>query len=146
MNDQEGYESCAPGGTGQRYLRRGGWRKRLTSRFAVALAAVTVVGTVSGSPSPAGPPLEQLSTTAKSAVVNLTWWTMWSGTTLQLLNQMVTQFNKTHPGIHVTETNIPSTQRRAPPSCSRRSRRGTRRTSSRSGGRRSAPSPPTATS
>ena len=107
MNDQEGYESCAPGGTGQRYLRRGGWRKRLTSRFAVGLAAVTVVGTL-GLAIPGGSTAGAASTTAKSAVVNLTWWTMWSGTTVQLLNQMVTQFNKTHPGIHVTETGIPS--------------------------------------
>jgi multiple sugar transport system substrate-binding protein len=48
------------------------------------------------------------ASTAGASVVNLTWWTMWSGSTLQLLNQMTTQFNKTHPGIHVTETNIPS--------------------------------------
>ena len=48
------------------------------------------------------------ATVANASVVNLTWWTMWSGSTLQLLNQMMAQFNKTHPGIHVTETNIPS--------------------------------------
>ena len=33
---------------------------------------------------------------------------MWSGNTLTLLNQMVTEFNSTHPDIHVTESNIPS--------------------------------------
>jgi len=33
---------------------------------------------------------------------------MWSGTTLQLLNQMITKFNQTHPGIQVSTTNIPS--------------------------------------
>jgi ABC-type glycerol-3-phosphate transport system substrate-binding protein len=27
---------------------------------------------------------------ASASVVNLTWWTMWSGATLQLLNQMTT--------------------------------------------------------
>jgi multiple sugar transport system substrate-binding protein len=43
-----------------------------------------------------------------SSVVHLTWWTMWSGSTLKTLDQMVAQFNKTHPGIQVTETNIPS--------------------------------------
>src|ERR1017187_8509227 len=31
-----------------------------------------------------------------------------SGPTLTLLNQMVTAFNRTHPTIHVTESNIPS--------------------------------------
>ncbi|MHB1781526.1 MAG: extracellular solute-binding protein [Acidimicrobiales bacterium] len=41
-------------------------------------------------------------------VVDLTWETMWSGNTLTLLKQMTTAFNATHPGIHVTETNIPS--------------------------------------
>jgi multiple sugar transport system substrate-binding protein len=41
-------------------------------------------------------------------VVHLTWWTMWSGATLKMVNNMVTTFNKTHPGIRVTETSIPS--------------------------------------
>ena len=40
--------------------------------------------------------------------MNITWQTMWSGDTLTLLNQMVTEFNSTHPDIHVTESNIPS--------------------------------------
>ena len=43
-----------------------------------------------------------------SGVVNITWQTMWSGNTLTLLQQMISQFNATHPGIHVTEANIPS--------------------------------------
>jgi multiple sugar transport system substrate-binding protein len=42
------------------------------------------------------------------AVVDITWQTMWSGNTLTLLSDMVNQFNSTHPGIHVTESNIPS--------------------------------------
>ena len=41
-------------------------------------------------------------------MVNITWQTMWSGNTLTLLSQMVNEFNSTHPGIHVTESNIPS--------------------------------------
>ena len=40
--------------------------------------------------------------------MNITWQTMWSGNTLTLLNQMVSEFNATHPDIHVTESNIPS--------------------------------------
>jgi len=44
---------------------------------------------------------------ASTSTVDLTWWTMWSGQTLQLLNQMISQFEKTHPGIKVTEVNIP---------------------------------------
>ncbi|HYA44258.1 MAG TPA: extracellular solute-binding protein, partial [Acidimicrobiales bacterium] len=46
---------------------------------------------------------------ASASTVNLTWWTMWSGPTLQLLQQMITQFDNTHPGIHVTETSIVGT-------------------------------------
>lgn len=53
------------------------------------------------------------SATARKAhssgqVVHLTWWTMWSGTTLQILNKMITKFNSEHPTIQVTEENIPS--------------------------------------
>jgi multiple sugar transport system substrate-binding protein len=52
------------------------------------------------------------ATTSKAVkahqVVNITWETMWSGNTLTLLNKMTTAFNKSHPDIHVTETNIPS--------------------------------------
>jgi multiple sugar transport system substrate-binding protein len=48
------------------------------------------------------------ATVASAQTVHLTWWTMWSGTTIQLLDQMIAQFNKTHPGIVVSETNIPS--------------------------------------
>ena len=106
MKDQEGHESYAPGQIGHRHLRRGGGGKRLSSRFAVALAAVTVVGTL-GLAIPGGSTAGAANVAAKSSVVNLTWWTMWSGTTVQLLNQMVTQFNKTHPGVHVTETRYP---------------------------------------
>ncbi len=40
--------------------------------------------------------------------MDITWQTMWSGNTLTLLSQMVNEFNTTHPGIHVTESNIPS--------------------------------------
>ncbi|MGO9963308.1 MAG: extracellular solute-binding protein, partial [Acidimicrobiales bacterium] len=103
MNNQEGQESYAPGRTSRRRSRFLGWNRRL----AVALAAVTVVGTVSLGAAGGGV-AGAVSSTTRTPVVNLTWWTMWSGTTVQLLNQMVTQFNKTHPGVHVTETGIPS--------------------------------------
>lgn len=81
----------------------GSWRprhltRRRGSRLAAAVATAAIM-TATGA-----------GTTgiASASTVNITWWTMWSGTTLQLLNQMINQFNKTHPGIHVTETNIPS--------------------------------------
>jgi multiple sugar transport system substrate-binding protein len=72
--------------------------KRRASRLATAVAAAALVSATGvGS-----------AATASASTVDITWWTMWSGQTLQLLNQMITQFEKTHPGIHVTETNIPS--------------------------------------
>jgi multiple sugar transport system substrate-binding protein len=104
---KEGHASYAPDLTSRRGSRHLGWNKRFNSRFAAALAAVTLVGTVTLGTAGGGT-AGAVSSTTRSSVVNLTWWTMWSGTTLQLLNTMVTQFNKTHPGIHVTETNIPS--------------------------------------
>jgi multiple sugar transport system substrate-binding protein len=48
------------------------------------------------------------SNASASGVANVTWQTMWSGNTLTLLNQMVSEFNATHPKIHVTESNVPS--------------------------------------
>ncbi|HXZ82984.1 MAG TPA: extracellular solute-binding protein [Acidimicrobiales bacterium] len=86
------------------------WKRRIRSKFAVVLAGVTLLGVVSVGAAGAGSAGATSSSRVNKhqAVVNLTWWTMWSGTTLTLLNKMVTAFNATHPGIHVTETNIPS--------------------------------------
>jgi multiple sugar transport system substrate-binding protein len=55
-----------------------------------------------------GPAASTSGSSSSSGVVNITWQTMWSGNTLTLLSQMVDKFNATHPGIHVTESNIPS--------------------------------------
>jgi multiple sugar transport system substrate-binding protein len=74
--------------------------RRITTRVAIAgCGALATVGLVS----PAG-----AATRHSSHVVNLTWETMWSGATLNILNHIVKQFNATHPGIHVTETSVPS--------------------------------------
>lgn len=97
VRSQQRY-ATAPASTSRR-LR---WKRRITSKLAVGLAAATVLGAVSLGATGAS------TAGASSGVVNLTWWTMWSGSTLQLLNKMVTTFNASHPGIHVTETNIPS--------------------------------------
>ena len=67
----------------------------LAASAALVLAACGGPAASSGGNSSGGP-------------VNITWQTMWSGNTLTLLNQMVSKFNSTHPGIHVTESNIPS--------------------------------------
>jgi multiple sugar transport system substrate-binding protein len=76
--------------------RRTAWPAALlATSAALALAACGGPAASSGSGSSGG-------------VVNITWQTMWSGNTLTLLSQMVSKFNSTHPGIHVTESNIPS--------------------------------------
>ena len=69
---------------------------------AVALTLVAAVATTAAT---------QATTAAaphKTSVVHLTWWTMWSGASLKPVDELVAQFNKTHPGIVVSETNIPS--------------------------------------
>ncbi len=72
---------------------------RMAARAAIAgCAALTVAGIVPAS----------AATRHTSGTVDITWETMWSGGTLAILNQMVKEFNSTHPGIHVTETNVPS--------------------------------------
>lgn len=73
-------------------------RRRRLSSLGVAVAGASLVGTT----------VLATGAAASTSTVDLTWWTMWSGQTLQLLNQMISQFEKTHPGIKVTEVNIPS--------------------------------------
>jgi multiple sugar transport system substrate-binding protein len=88
-------------------------RRRARSWTApAALLATSAVLTLAACGGPAASSASSTSTGSStgsaSGVVNVTWQTMWSGETLTLLNQMVTEFNKTHPDIHVTESNIPS--------------------------------------
>jgi multiple sugar transport system substrate-binding protein len=71
------------------------------SKALIAATAALALAACGGTSAPA-------SSNASGKVVNITWQTMWSGTTLTLLNQMVTAFNASHPDIHVTESNIPS--------------------------------------
>ena len=77
-------------------------RRGIAGKSTALLATATVLalagcGGTSSSPSK-----------SSSKVADITWQPMWSGATLTLLNQMVTEFNKTHPTNHVTESNIPS--------------------------------------
>lgn len=102
-----------------RWLRRmpSGSRPGLKSRLLAVAGVVAVAAVIAGcggSSSSGGPSgatnASGGSSGAKSAsVVHLTWWTMWSGATLKILDGMVAKFNQTHPGIQVTTTNIPST-------------------------------------
>jgi len=98
MNHRGGRANGTEGRSNGARSYRPNWRNRRLSKSATAIATAAIVSAASLG----------TASTASASVVNLTWWTMWSGATLQLLNQMTTQFNKTHPGIHVTETAIPS--------------------------------------
>ena len=77
----------------------------LRSRLVIGAVALTLVG---GALATIATTETTAATAHKASVVHLTWWTMWSGASLGPVNQMVAQFNKTHPTIQVTETNIPS--------------------------------------
>jgi multiple sugar transport system substrate-binding protein len=83
--------------------RRRSHRKTIAARSAVLLATATIVA-VAGCGGTAAP----ASSASTGKVANITWQTMWSGNTLTLLNQMISEFNSTHPTIHVTESNVPS--------------------------------------
>ncbi len=84
---------------------------RLTSKASIGaatLATVSVlVAAVAVAAQPAGASTRKAHASS-SNVVHLTWWTMWSGATLQILDKMITKFNSTHPDIQVKEVNIPS--------------------------------------
>jgi multiple sugar transport system substrate-binding protein len=88
--------------------RRRRHRRAVAGRSAALLAAAAALA-VAGCSGTAAPTSSSASSSASTGTVaNLTWQTMWSGNTLTLLNQMVSEFNSTHPNIHVTESNIPS--------------------------------------
>ena len=88
--------------------RRRRARSWTTPAALLATSAVLALAACGGPAAPASSSSTGGSTGSTSGVVNITWQTMWSGNTLTLLNQMVTEFNNTHPNIHVTESNIPS--------------------------------------
>ncbi|HZR49676.1 MAG TPA: extracellular solute-binding protein [Streptosporangiaceae bacterium] len=82
---------------------------RLTSASTLTIGAVSAgLLALTACGGPAASTANSGSTSTSGVVVNVTWQTMWSGNTLTLLQQMISQFNATHPGIHVTEANIPS--------------------------------------
>jgi len=87
-----------PAGAAARGRRR--TRRTALPAGALAASAMLVLAACGGTAAP--------SSSSTGGVQDITWQTMWSGSTLTLLNQMVSEFNSTHPDIHVTESNIPS--------------------------------------
>jgi multiple sugar transport system substrate-binding protein len=82
----------------------GSARRGLRSRLTIGAVALALVGGLAATAATQ----TTAATAHKASVVHLTWWTMWSGASLGPVDELVKQFNKTHPGIQVTETNIPS--------------------------------------
>jgi multiple sugar transport system substrate-binding protein len=85
--------------------KRDSTRRRLpvSKLVLTAVATATLAGFGPGLGSSA---IAQAGVRHAQAVVNITWWTMWSGSSLIPVNQFVSQFNKTHSTIHVTEANV----------------------------------------
>lgn len=82
---------------GQRSVPR---RRRLATLGTVCAALFCVTGTSTAS--------AVASTAHLSSVQNVVWWNMWSGSNVAITDQMVSEFNASHPGIHVTQLNVPS--------------------------------------
>ena len=81
---------------------------RLKSKMSIGVATLVTLSLLvaAGAAQPASAGVRKAHSSAQ--VAHLTWWTMWSGATLQILNKMITKFNDTHPTIQVKEVNIPS--------------------------------------
>jgi multiple sugar transport system substrate-binding protein len=78
-------------------------RRRTTGAASVAFcAAATLVVAACGGPAASS------SGSSSGGVVTINWQTMWTGQALQVVNQLASRFNATHPDIHVVTSNIPS--------------------------------------
>jgi multiple sugar transport system substrate-binding protein len=102
------YAACRgrSGGPARTPGSRRGRRARILAGAAPAAACAALALAACGGP--AASTGTGSASGGSGGVVNITWQTMWSGATLSLLSQMVSEFNSTHPNIHVTESNIPS--------------------------------------
>ena len=96
MNENTQHESCRkPRGAS---ARRHWWR----GAASIAGCAAMVAGTQATAFAAARTP-------SSSKVVNITYWNMWSGIYTTWIDNYVSEFNASHPGIHVTALSIPST-------------------------------------
>lgn len=80
----------------------------------VAAISLSACGAASGSAAGVKKSTANSNVTSKasnatnSKVRDVVWWNMWSGSTVTILDKMVSEFNSTHPNIHVTQLNVPS--------------------------------------
>ncbi len=91
-----------------RYAKNGDSKCRRLSTSRILVTAVATVICASFVPFLGSAPLAQAAAKSSSAVTNITWWNMWSGSTLVVTDKLVNQFNATHPNIHVTQVNVPA--------------------------------------
>lgn len=84
--------------------------RRTATKAGAALIGATLLLAACGSSTSSTPSASKGSSpsTPKGKVTDIVWWNMWSGATVKLTDEMVTQFNASHPTIHVTQLNVPS--------------------------------------
>jgi multiple sugar transport system substrate-binding protein len=90
-------------------------RRRTASKAGAAVIGATLLLAACGSSTSSTPSASKSSTskvssssTSSGKVTDIVWWNMWSGATVKLTDKMVSQFNASHPTIHVTQLNVPS--------------------------------------
>jgi Bacterial extracellular solute-binding protein len=83
-------------------------KRAITRRATRAAAAVLFAAAALVLAACSGPPAPSSGSSSSGGVVTINWQTMWSGQALQVVNQLASQFNATHPDIHVVTSNIPS--------------------------------------
>ena len=83
-------------------------KRAITRRAARAAAAVLFAAAALVLAACSGPPAPSSGSSSPGGVVTINWQTTWSGQALQVVNQLASQFNTTHPDIHVVTSNIPS--------------------------------------
>lgn len=89
-----------------------GTRSRVRLFTIVLLSEALLLAGCGGTPGPAAARSKASSPTTtaiKGKIATVTWWNMYSGGVLpKLMNEIAADFNATHPGIHVTQLNVPS--------------------------------------
>lgn len=99
MNTMQMYGSSARNAAGKRRKSKPSVRKATAIGTACAAALSVVMAAPAGALTIAK---------ASTSVENVVWWNMWSGSNLTITDKMVTEFNASHPNIHVTQLNVPS--------------------------------------
>lgn len=84
------------------------WAKKpLVSIVALCSLILAACGSGAGASTASGS-TKQTSAHATAKAVHLTWWVQWGGIYYKLIHTMTNVWNKSHPGIQVTVTSVPT--------------------------------------